>query len=469
MTQRPPSDVPLARADQLRRVIDDVLVRRAAGETLTDDELCQQHADLLPELDSELRKLRVIARARQQLQTPPTSPSPQAIDETAAFHRASSNHSRALHIRCPLCHEPLAIVVDQPLDDIHCASCQGRFSLASDAPGLKDRQPVTRIAHFELLERLGMGGFGTVWKATDTQLERTVAIKIPRQGQLTPDDVEEFLHEARIAARLKHAHIVTVHNIGREGDIVYIVSDWIDGVSLARFNDTKRLTHVEVAELMITICDALHFAHQEGIVHRDLKPGNILLDADSVPHITDFGLAKRSIGEVAITADGDILGTPAYMSPEQARGEGNLADRRTDVYSLGVILFELLTDFLPFRGNITMLLHHAVHSDPPNPRTLNSTVSRDLATICLKCLEKNPAKRYASAKELADELRRYLAGDAILARPISASEQLWRWCRKNPRIPSLSAALLLVVMCAYGVAWLWFESIYHNSDRALTS
>lgn len=471
MTDRPAVDVPENRDARVRRVVEGILLRRAQGEALSDEAICAEHPDLLPELASELRKLAVIQKARTQSQQLVPQSDPIAGDETTPFvaRNASRNLSRSLHIRCPLCHEPFEIVVDQPLDDLHCSACQGRFSLARDVLDPNQKKGVTRIAHFELTERLGMGGFGTVWKAYDSKLDRTVALKIPRRGQLNADEVDEFLHEARVAGRLKHPNIVGVHEIGRDGDNVYIVSDLIDGVSLARFNDTKRLTQREVAELLVTICDALHFAHEQGIVHRDLKPGNILLDADGVPHITDFGLAKRSLDEVAITAEGDILGTPAYMSPEQARGQGHLADRRADVYAMGVILFELLTGHLPFRGSVTMLTYHAVHSDPPSPRSLNATLPRDLETICLKCLEKDPAKRYASSQELADELRRYLAGDAIAARPISATEYLWRWCRKNPRIPSLSAALLLVVAIAYGVAWLWFDSIYAASDAALTS
>jgi serine/threonine protein kinase len=268
--------------------------------------------------------------------------------------------------------------------------------------------PLTNLGRFELIERLGVGGFGSVWKARDKELDRTVAIKIPRAGAMTGEEQEKFFREARAAAQLRHPSIVSVHEVGRDGDSIYIVSDFVRGVTLSDWLTGQKLTCREAAELCAKIADALHHAHEQGVVHRDLKPANVMIDGDGQPHLMDFGLARREVGEVTVTVDGQVLGTPAYMSPEQAQGEAHTADRRSDVYSLGVILFQFLTGELPFRGNARMLMHQVIHDEPPSPRKLNGNVPKDLETITLKCLEKEPTKRYQTANVVAAELRRYL-------------------------------------------------------------
>ena len=297
--------------------------------------------------------------------------------------------------------------------------------------------------------QLGSGSFGTVWKARDTQLDRNVAIKIPYRETLELEQVEQFLREARTAAQLNHPNIVSVHEVGRDAGIVFVVSDLIDGTPLSKWMVDQSLSSREVASLCETIARALDHAHQAGVIHRDLKPSNIIMDSGGQPHLTDFGLARREMGDVTLTRDGQLLGTPAYMSPEQARGEAHRADRRSDIYSAGVILFELLTGEHPFRGSMQMLLRQIVDEDAPSPRKLNSTIPQDLETICLKCLEKEPSSRFRDASELAEELQRFLERRPIHARPITRVARAWRWCTRNPLTSTLTAMLTFATVCGF--------------------
>jgi len=354
-----------------------------------------------------------------------------------------------LHVRCPNCQGRTPLAEGGSLAEMSCPECGSRFGIPVDqtqdyVPGRGEPVgPEQTLGHFRLVERLGAGGFGAVWKAQDLQLDRAVAVKIPHRGRLGLDETEKFLREARAAAQLHHPNIVGVHDVGIEGQLIYIVSDLVEGLPLDEWLADQRPGYRDSAGLAMKIARALHHAHEHGIVHRDLKPSNIMIDGQGEPHIMDFGLAKRTAGEVTMTADGTILGTPAYMSPEQAKGEGHHADRRTDVYSLGVILFELLTGERPFRGNVQMLIKQVVEDEAPTPRKFDHHIPRDLETICQKCLRKEPAARYPSADKLADELGRFLEGVPIRARPVGAPERFARWCRRNPLVAGSGAAALV--------------------------
>lgn len=312
-----------------------------------------------------------------------------------------------------------------------------------------------RLGKFKLLSELGAGSFGYVFRAWDTELERTVAVKIQRAGSLVnEEEANRFMQEARSVAQLHHPGIVSLYEIGQtEEGVCYLVTELIEGQTLESHLKSKTYAPRDAAHLIAQVGDALQYAHAHGIIHRDLKPSNILIDPEQHPHLMDFGLAKRSTGQVSLTSDGRIMGTPAYMSPEQARGESHLVDGRTDIYSLGVILYEMLTGVRPFQGEKQLLIMQVIEDEPRPPRRLNDHVPRDLETICLKAMSKSCSRRYQTAGDFADDLRRYLEGKPIKARSFGIAERLWRWSRRYP----LAAGLLLTV-CLGSAAGFWYLS-----------
>ena len=433
------------RQARVTQVISDFLRQRDPNDTTAGEALLREHPELLPELASAWDRVRRIDAARQAA----NAHTREAVETVAYMDGDQCGVASGLRIRCPHCRHHVRVAPEDQLIRIRCGTCQTHFGLAD--PELDTFPP--QIGHFELRVCLGAGSFGAVFKAYDAELDRLVALKLPRRGKLESHEVEKFIDEARIVAQLRHPGIVHVHEVGRHGDHVYIVSDLVDGAPLTQKLTTGGLPAWEAAQLCLQIAEALEHAHQREIVHRDLKPANILVDEQERVYITDFGLAKHSLGDVTVTADGHVLGTPAYMAPEQAQGLISETDPRADIFSVGVILFELLTGERPFRGDPRQLLQSVIHDEPPRPRSLQQGIPKDLETICLKCLEKSRERRYRSMSHLAADLQRWLRDEPIQARPIGLPERFRRWCRTSPMVAALLlTTLVMSLLTALGAA-----------------
>jgi WD40 repeat protein/tRNA A-37 threonylcarbamoyl transferase component Bud32 len=313
---------------------------------------------------------------------------------------------------------------------------------------------------YELLEEIARGGMGVVYRARQLSLNRVVALKMIRSQALASEaEVRRFQAEAELAAGLDHPNLVPIYEVGRHDDQHFFSMKLIEGASLAHFRKdapADRTYQRRVARIVAVVARAVHHAHQRGLLHRDLKPGNVMLDREGQPHVTDFGLAKHVEGDSGLTQPGAIVGTPSYMAPEQARATRTLTTA-ADVYGLGAILYELLTGRPPFRGpSVLDTLQQVLSQEPVPPRALDTGISRDLETVTLKCLQKDPPRRYSSAEALAEDLERWLAGEPIRARAAGRLERLAKWARRRP------AAAALVVVITLAVAALGGIGVYYN-------
>ncbi len=385
--------------------------------------------------------------------------------------------------RCPVCGAPLSS--DAPEGFCPRCSFNGALELGpedgrrrpgadSGASGHRKSGIPNSFGEYDLLEEIACGGMGVVYRARQRSLNRIVAIKLLLFGaHATPDAIKRFRAEAVAAAALQHPNIVAVHEVGVHDGQHFIVMDYVEGQSLAARIQGEPLPARSAARYLRLIAEAIHFAHERGILHRDLKPSNILIDAGDQPRVTDFGLAKRigvpptggpGVSEPVkagmtneLTLTGQVLGSPSYMPPEQASGKRGVLSGRTDVYALGAILYHALTGRPPFVGEgMAETVQQLLNVEPVAPRLLNASVPADLENVCLKCLEKEPARRYATAQLLADELGRYLEGKPVLARPVTRLGKLWRWSRRNPHLAlATGTALSSLLVGLAGVTWEW--------------
>lgn len=311
-----------------------------------------------------------------------------------------------------------------------------------------DPDIIPKIRGYEIESVIARGGMGIVYKAKQINANRRVALKMLLRGNFShPEEIHRFLAEAKSAAKLNHPSIVSVYDVGTDEGQHYFTMEYVDGKSLRETIQDGPVSNQFASTLIVKIAEAIAYGHDQGIIHRDLKPANVLLDQGNQPYVADFGLAKQIDADDQLTTTGQILGTPSYMSPEQASGNLQNVGRASDVYSIGAILYALLTGRPPFQASSPVdTLNQVIRELPVAPRIFNKQVAKDLETICLKCLEKSPAKRYSTAEDLAAELKRYQRNQPIKARPISTLERLWRVCKRHPAVSSLSAIVVLTLI-----------------------
>jgi hypothetical protein len=446
----------------LRRACAELERRLADGEPRAAEDLFAAFPALASDAEAALELIYTEFVARERLGQRP---------EPADYYARFPQRRRDLEQLFQVHHAVAAGSARDPADAANTSRLDpGRPAVAAGAAG--GAGPARRFGDYELLEEVGRGGMGVVYKARQAGLNRVVALKTILAGEFAgPADLTRFRAEAKAAARLQHPNVVQIHEVGEHDGRPYFSLEYVDGGSLeAKLNGAPWPAR-EAAALVEVLARAMHYAHQRGVVHRDLKPANILLAAGApaaVPKITDFGLARRvpaadggTTAPPGPTRSGAVLGTPGYMAPEQAAGQGREVGPAADVYALGAILYELLTGRPPFRGvNALETLEQVLTREPAPPARLQPSVPRDLETVCLKCLQKEPNKRYTSAEALADDLRRFLAGEPVRAKPTPAWERAAKWAKRRPAVAALLAAVVAVAAVgAAGVAWSWRQTL----------
>src|SRR5438876_2630138 len=311
------------------------------------------------------------------------------------------------------------------------------------------------LGNYELLEEIGRGAQGVVFRARQKSLNRIVALKVISLGQwASKAHLKRFRREAEAAASLDHPSIVPIYEVGEREGACYFSMKFVEGGQLDEVARRAPISIREAAKLIAKVARTVHYAHEHGILHRDIKPGNILLDTKGEPQLTDFGLARLVEAESTVTRTMEVMGTPSYMAPEQAAGEYTKLSNATDVYGLGAVLYQLLTDHPPFAGGTTYeTIKLLRETEPRQPRLLNPKIDRDLSTICLKCLEKDPQRRYPSALALAEDLERWLKHEPIRARRTGIFSRGKKWVRRNPTSALLVASLLALASAAGWLVW----------------
>jgi Protein kinase domain len=463
-----------SRQRRLEEAMAEYLIVADAGRPPEPEWFLARYPDLRVELAEFLADLSALAGLGEPLLPAAALPEPRSTPEPVVTPPLSARMMEG------------GSTITDPGTTIRMASATGPETtakpLSTFAPGEGTHGAQTMVAlpggtraryfgDYELIRELGRGGMGIVYKARQISLNRPVAVKMIKSAALASDDeLRRFQNEAEAVAQLNHPHIVPILEVGNHDDLSYFSMRLIGGKSL----DKKLADHVAnpkaAAKLLKKAAEAVHHAHQRGILHRDLKPANILLDEQGEPFVTDFGLAKRVAGDSELTHSGAILGTPAYMAPEQASGLRGGVTTASDVYSLGAVLYALLTGRAPFGGeSAAEILDQVRHQAPEPPSKRNQRVPRDLEVICLKCLAKEPRSRYGSAEALAQDLGRWLTGMPITARPIGSVERLWRWGIRNPIVAGLLVAVVVALAAGTAISSYFAFMASNQAKQALAN